>query len=134
MEAARMSKSTVLLVEDEVLIRAILADALIDEGYEVVEAGHVLQAAAALGQNPIFDFLITDVDMPGALNGFDLAATVAKVAPSTKIIVTSGRRIAPDILSDWYFLPKPYSIDHMMELLREHTVTLGAPSKMIMAV
>lgn len=128
-----MSKSTVLLVEDEVLIRAILADALIEEGYEVVEAGNVLQAVAALAGHPAFDFLITDVDMPGSLSGLDLAAMVSKVAPSTKVIVTSGRMVAPDLLSG-YFLPKPYSINRIAELLGEYTVSFDARPKTVMAV
>ncbi len=49
-----MSKSTVPLVEDEILIRAILADKLIDRRYEVVEAGNVLQAIAILSRRPAF--------------------------------------------------------------------------------
>ena len=114
-----MAKSKVLLVEDEVLIRAILADALADEGYEVVEAGNVLQAVAALGRYPTFDFMITDVDMPGGLTGLDLAQLVASVAPATKILVTSGRGISADLLKGWQFLPKPYSIESMLEILGE---------------
>jgi DNA-binding NtrC family response regulator len=114
---ARMFKCTVLLVEDEILIRAILADALVDEGYEVHEAGSVLQAVAALCQHPTIDFVITDVDMPGNSNGLDLAALVSAAAPATKVIVTSGRRISGDLLADWCFLPKPYSIDHITDLL-----------------
>jgi len=120
-EAVRMAKSKVLLVEDEVLIRAILADALADEGYEVVEAGNVLQAVAALGRCPTFECMITDVDMPGGLTGLDLAQMVASVAPVTKVIVTSGRGVSADLLAGWQFLPKPYSIDRILEILGEPT-------------
>jgi CheY-like chemotaxis protein len=126
MEAVRMSKPTVLLVEDEVLIRALLADVLIDEGYEVVEAGNVMQAVAALGSHSAFDFLITDVDMPGGLSGLDLAAMVANTSPSTRIIVTSGRRFDPDLLRGKCFLPKPYSIERVVELLGGRPATNNA--------
>jgi len=118
-ETVRMAKSRVLLVEDEVLIRAMLADVLADEGYEVVEAGTVLQAVAALGRYPTFDFMITDVDMPGGLTGLDLAQMVASVAPATRILVTSGRGISADLLTGWQFLPKPYSIEGILEILGE---------------
>ena len=47
--AGNANQRTVLIVEDEVLIRMLLADTLVDEGYEVIEAGNVLEAVAILG-------------------------------------------------------------------------------------
>lgn len=59
-----MYQRTVLIVEDEILIRMLLADTLLDEGHDVIEAGNVLEAVAILGQRKI-DAVVTDVDMPG---------------------------------------------------------------------
>ena len=56
-----MRSGTVLIVEDEILIRAMLADVLKEEGYRVVEAGNVLEAMGALGRHPTSDAVITDM-------------------------------------------------------------------------
>ncbi|WP_328518499.1 response regulator [Pararhizobium qamdonense] len=72
-----------------------LSDCLADEGYAVLEASNVLEAIAALGRQEI-DALITDVDMPGALNGFDLAKLVASYDARPAVLVTSGGHIASE--------------------------------------
>ncbi|WP_245446271.1 hypothetical protein [Metarhizobium album] len=100
----------------------------------LVEAGNVLQAVAVLGRNPPFDFLITDVDMPGHLTGLDLAAMVADFAPSTKTIVTSGRRIGREPLNDWRFLPKPYGIDRILEILDGEAFEVGVAAQAVKAL
>ena len=112
-----MSTRSVLLVEDEPLIRLVLAEALIDEGYHVLMASNVLEAVGVIGRNPAFDFLITDVDMPGGLSGIDLAAMVASHAPSTAIIVTSGRAVTDGLADDWTFIPKPFGVHDILDLL-----------------
>ena len=68
-----------------------LADALIDEGYHVFEAGNVLKAVAVFGTSHI-DFLVTDVDMPGSLNGFDLVRFVRDHDSCVGVVVVSGGR------------------------------------------
>ncbi len=123
-----MSARTVLVVEDDLLIRLMLVEALQDDGYAVVEAGNVLEAVAAIGRNPSFDALVTDVDMPGYLTGLDLAAMVASVSARTQIIVVSGRDVSKDIEIGWAFMPKPYSLDQLLNLLDEaNGVTTQAP-------
>lgn len=112
-----MSTRSVLLVEDEPLIRLVLAEALIDEGYHVSMASNVLEAIAVIGRNRTFDALITDVDMPGSLNGLELASMVASYAPSTAIIVTSGRAVTEVFQSDWTSLPKPFGVEGLLHLL-----------------
>lgn len=82
---------TVLVVEDEVLIRFLMADALVDAGFVVIEAGNVHEALAVLGANADIDALVTDVDMPGALNGLDLVRMVAATARPVEMVVSSGR-------------------------------------------
>jgi DNA-binding NtrC family response regulator len=81
-----MCQRTVLIVEDEILIRMMLADVLDDTGYRVIEAGNVLEAVAALGRYDI-DTVITDIDMPGGLNGLDLARMVSSTHQNTTVIV-----------------------------------------------
>jgi DNA-binding NtrC family response regulator len=109
----------VLIVEDEVLIRIMLAEALEDEGYRVIEAGTVLEAIALLGQQHV-DAIITDVDMPGGLTGLDLANFVHASSPGLAVVVTSGRRHLDEcgIPPNAQFMPKPYFLPRMLEMLR----------------
>lgn len=84
-------QKTILVVEDDALIRFSMADALEDAGYAVLEAGSVLEAVGKLGQFENIDLVLTDIDMPGPLNGIDLARMVAECAPRIGIIVASAR-------------------------------------------
>ena len=84
-----MPQQTVLVVDDEPLMRMMLADALVDEGYRVFEAANVLEAVAVFGMRHI-DFLVTDVDMPGSLNGFDLVRFVRNHDSRVAVVVVSG--------------------------------------------
>ncbi|WP_142328058.1 response regulator, partial [Priestia megaterium] len=79
----------VLIVEDDVLIRFALADAFNDRGWDVTEASNALEAIAALGGSHQFDVLVTDVDMPGPLNGLHLAAMAAQLFPRMSVAVSS---------------------------------------------
>lgn len=91
-----MYQRTVLIVEDEPLIRMILADTLEDEGYAVVEAETALEAIGRLGTRTI-DVVITDIDMPGVLNGLDVARYVASCKKDLPVIMRGQcpLRIAP---------------------------------------
>jgi DNA-binding response OmpR family regulator len=116
-----MPHLTVLVVEDEPLIRMALADALLDEGHDVIEASSVLEAVAAFGTHPV-DFLITDVDMPGGLNGFDLVRFVRHHDNRVGVIVASGGRhpTDADLEPGETFIPKPYRLDEIVAHLNLH--------------
>ncbi|MGO6727264.1 hypothetical protein ACCS45_03955 [Rhizobium ruizarguesonis] len=60
--------------------------------------------------------------MPGALTGLDLAAMVSSVAPRTAIIVASGRDVSEGLSPEWSFMPKPYSLDRALALLKDRLV------------
>ncbi|MBB3644379.1 DNA-binding NtrC family response regulator [Rhizobium sp. BK619] len=117
-----MYKRTVLIVEDDLLIRMVLADTLADEGYNVIEAGTVLEAVAVLGRRKI-DAVITDVDMPGGLSGLDLARMISSSDMKVPVIITSGGSIvAPEELpSDAVFMPKPYGMNAISAMVGEMT-------------
>jgi DNA-binding NtrC family response regulator len=115
-----MSQRTVLIVEDEFLIRMSLAAILSDAGYRVLEAGCVLDAIAVLGQHDV-DAVVTDVDMPGGLSGLDLARMLASTHPDADVIVVSGGRSVSrsELPPGARFLPKPYRFDAIAEMLGE---------------
>lgn len=129
-----MSKRTVLVVEDDLLIRVMLVEALQDDGYAVTQAANVLEAVAAVGRNPSFDALVTDVDMPGNLTGLDLAELVSSVSPRTKVVIVSGRDVSDDVGPEWVFMPKPYSLDQLLNLLDEGYGVMTEAPEMAQAV
>jgi DNA-binding NtrC family response regulator len=106
-----MSQHTVLVVDDEPLIRMVLADALEDEGFLVIEASNVLEAVSVLGSRQV-DCLVTDIDMPGGLNGVDLVKFVRGIGSTMVVIVTSGRLPNDgELPPNERFLQKPYSLE-----------------------
>src|SRR3954468_3310884 len=80
----------ILLVEDEVLLRYILAEWLRTEGHEVMEATSGDEAHAMLSSIIDIDLVLTDVRMPGALNGLELTRQIRAVLPGLPVIVLSA--------------------------------------------
>jgi DNA-binding NtrC family response regulator len=117
-----MYQRTVLIVEDDFLIRMVLADTLADEGYDVVEAANVLEAVAVLGQRKV-DAVVTDVDMPGGLSGLDLAWMISSTHMDVPVIIASGvhRFTADELPNDAIFIPKPYRLDVIAAKVSELT-------------
>jgi CheY-like chemotaxis protein len=100
---------TVLLVEDEVLLRMMLADQLREEGWTVVEASGADEALLLLRQNLIRpDVVVSDISMPGALDGLGLARMIRSDCPELKIILASA--LLPPLDNPDYdaFFLKPY--------------------------
>jgi CheY-like chemotaxis protein len=101
----------VLLIEDEALVRMMAADVLREEGgFKVVEAVNADEALTVLEATADVRALVTDVEMPGSLDGFTLARVVKQAWPHVGIVVTSGR-MAPgpkELPSGALFIPKPY--------------------------
>lgn len=102
---------TVLIVEDEPLIRMDSGDQLGDRGFQILEAANAAEAIVVLERHPQIRVLFTDIDMPGTMDGLGLVAAVTERWPSIKIIVTSGyRSVDPDELPmGSRFLSKPYT-------------------------
>lgn len=117
-----MYQPTVLIVEDEILIRLALADTFVEGGYHVVEAANVLEAVAVLANRKI-DAIVTDVDMPGALSGLDLAEMVSTTQLKVPVIIASGRhRLTGEGLpGNAVFVPKPYAMDVIVAMVDQLT-------------
>jgi CheY-like chemotaxis protein len=103
-------KCTVLVVEDEPLIRMDLVDRLEGYGCHALEAGSALEAITILQQRTDVTVVFTDIQMPGTMDGIQLANYVRKRWPPTIIVVSSGKVLpAPDDLAEGIpFLTKPY--------------------------
>lgn len=107
-DAAIPSGGTILVVEDDVLVRLSVAETLRDEGHSVVEAANADEALAVLASSAPLDLIMTDVNMPGSMDGVALARHVRSARPGLKVVVVSGR--APESARDAAdaFLAKPY--------------------------
>jgi CheY-like chemotaxis protein len=112
---------SVLVVEDEALIRMGVVVDFEEAGFNVLEAKNTDEAISLLRTHPEIRALFTDVEIPGSMNGLKLAATVHDRWPPIKIIVTSGRVLVRkrDLPEDVQFMPKPYDNSQVISTLRE---------------
>jgi CheY-like chemotaxis protein len=105
LEAAE-DHETILVVEDEVLLRIILADELRAQGYAVIEATNASEAISVLQSSMRIDLVLTDIRMPGDLDGLGLARMMRSEYPLVKVVMASGRK--PDTeendIGDGFFL------------------------------
>jgi signal transduction histidine kinase/ActR/RegA family two-component response regulator len=90
-EAARsQAGETVMVVDDEPTIRMLVTDVLHDQGYSSIEAEEGAEALRILQSNARVDLLITDVGLPGGMNGRQLADTARIARPGLKILFITG--------------------------------------------
>jgi CheY-like chemotaxis protein len=111
MRATETATPYVLLVEDEVLIRALLAEALRAAGLCVVEAANADEAWDYLQAGGEASLLFSDIQMPGSMNGVELARRVKERFPGIKLLLTSGNPGPKNITELAPFLAKPYRLD-----------------------
>ena len=112
--------STVLVVEDDWLLRLIAVEILEEAGFVALEAANADEAIVMLEQRMDIEAVLTDVDMPGTMNGLKLAHAVRHRWPPIKIIIVSGKTHLSDadLPSGARFLAKPYSVPGMIGELR----------------
>ncbi len=109
----------ILVVEDDVSSRFALAEWLRLSGHTVYEAATADEAAILLASSISIHVVITDVDMPGTLNGMDLIENICATDPRIHLIVVSGqvREIAN---SKVLFLEKPYDLHELSSLVANY--------------
>jgi CheY-like chemotaxis protein len=109
----------VLVVEDEPLVRLDAIDMLTGAGFRVVDAANADEAIAILERCPDIRVVVTDIQMPGSMDGLKLAATISDRWPPIALIVTSGQGWVKqrDLPEGGRFLPKPYSGTRLVEAI-----------------
>jgi len=115
---------TVLLVEDELLISHLVAEWLSERGFAVHEATSGDEALDYIDSGGAVDVLFTDVNLPGNMNGAQLAARVRAMRPELPIVYASGRYRADEIaplVSRSVFVAKPYDPADVCTLLARLT-------------
>jgi CheY-like chemotaxis protein len=103
---------TILVVEDEILVRMVIADYLRDCGYHVIEAGTATEALVVLQSSQTVDIVFSDVQMPGEMDGFGLSRWVRQNRPGLRVLLTSGNaravQTAGDLCAEGPVEVKPY--------------------------
>ncbi len=115
---------TALIVEDETLISHLIADCLNDRGFAVYVAASGDEALDYIDRGGPVDIMFTDVNLPGSINGTELAARVHTVRPKLPIVYTSGRYTPDDIarlVPGSVFVTKPYNPADVCLLLKRLT-------------
>ena len=117
---------TVLVVEDEVLIRLVIADYLRECGYTVHEAVNADEAIIILQAPEVsIDVVFSDVEMPGDMDGFGLARWIRSNKPETQVILTSGVERSADIAATLCeagpLLEKPYPSQDVVDRVKQLT-------------
>jgi CheY-like chemotaxis protein len=107
------SMHTVLVVEDELMVRMPIVEYLRDCGYHVLEAGDAKEAIAATDADASVNLVFSDVRMPGSMDGFGLAEWFRSHHPEVPVLLTSGysgnRGLTSDSMLVNGFIEKPYS-------------------------
>jgi len=112
-------KPVVLVVEDEHLIRMLAVEAFRDEGFIALEAEHAAEALIVFGGLIRVQVLFTDVNMPGEMNGIDLAEHLKGLEPALHIIVTSALPILRSVDAlPATFMTKPYHLREVCHAAR----------------
>lgn len=115
------NQHTILVVEDELLIRLMIAEALRDAGFGVVEAGTADEALTILENDSLVDLVFTDVRMPGTMDGIALMGLLRKTRPDLKLAIASG--YSPDWPSPSpnlvdAFIGKPYDVKRTVDRIK----------------
>lgn len=122
--AALPAARNILLVEDEPAVRMLLADVLAEAGYTVAEAGDGSAALALLRSDMPIDLLLSDVGLPGGLNGRQLAEAGMQLRPALKTLFITGyaeswgignQQLKPGM----HVLAKPFAVTVLVERVRE---------------
>lgn len=121
---ANPGKPTVLVVEDEQLLRLIIVEELKEAGFDVVEASDGSAAVDILKARGCVDLLFTDIRMPGSLTGWDVAEQARGLCKDIPVIYATGfSGEAPRVVPGGRFFKKPYRVSAIIAAARE----LGVP-------
>jgi PAS domain S-box-containing protein len=115
---------TVLVVDDEPAVRALVVDTLTDLGHDVLEAGDGPEALALLDSGQVIDLMITDVGLPKGMNGRQLADATRFARPDLKILFITGYAENAAVGNGhldagMHILTKPFAMDTLSSRIQQ---------------
>lgn len=110
----------VLMVEDQDDLRDMIGMALQDMGMDVDATADGMAALEMMEGDRQYDVVFSDVSMPNGMSGIELSEHVARAQPRARMILSSGyaRSQLPPLPDNVEFLPKPYRLRQLLDLLR----------------
>jgi CheY-like chemotaxis protein len=116
-------RPVVLIVEDDLLIRLHATQIIAGAEFDVIEASNADEAISLLEARSDITVLFTDIQMPGSMDGLELAAAVKWRWPPIKVVATSGlvNVRLEDLPEGGRFIPKPYNPYQLTQTLQEVT-------------
>ena len=114
---------TILVVDDEALIRMAISEFLQECGFKVLEASNAAEALAMIQSNhSALDLVFSDIRMPGEMDGFGLSKWIRENRPELPVILTSGDKkksdAAHELRAQEPFLAKPYDMQIVVAHIR----------------
>ncbi|WAJ27863.1 response regulator [Antarcticirhabdus aurantiaca] len=121
MTGSKERAPAVLVVEDEALVRIVMVEELEDAGFHVLEAESGDEGLREIERHPNLKAILTDIEMPGSVDGVALARITNERYPNAAVIVMSGRRRPGrgDLPSNARFFGKPYRHAEVIQALHE---------------
>jgi CheY-like chemotaxis protein len=113
----RPRAALILVVEDEALIRVLIAEELRLEGFSVIEAGRADEALTYVKSGERVDLVFSDIRTPGSLDGLQLAEILRDRYPDIPVILTSGNAPPGLVGIVRAFVPKPYDVTQTIALV-----------------
>jgi CheY-like chemotaxis protein len=115
-------QKTILVVEDEFVIRMCISDAFRDEGYHVVEAFNADEAVDILRSGKLIDLVFSDVRMPGSIDGIGLLQFIKATFSAVPVIMASGHLEPSVAIAEGAndLLTKPYAVSAVLNLVNSH--------------
>lgn len=110
----------ILIVEDEFLISRAVTEQLEQHGCEVMPAFNADEAIAILESRSDIEVVVTDIDMPGSMDGLRLAAAIRDRWPPIQVIVTSGKITPSELPEQVSFLAKPYTPNDIVRSVEQY--------------
>lgn len=105
---------TILVVEDDAIVRMLIVDVLEELGFKVVEAADAEDALTFVKTGEMIDLMMTDVGLPD-MDGKQLAAKVRALRPALPILFASGYAEALEVEEGMHVIGKPFSIDQLRD-------------------
>jgi CheY-like chemotaxis protein len=114
-----LAATTILVAEDEALVRELIVCELDDAGFLVLEAGSAEEALEILEQRNV-DLLFTDIRMPGRMDGWDLAEEARRRDPAIKVVYTTGySQERPRPVPNSLHVRKPYRAFEVIQAIEK---------------
>ena len=121
-DANSQAVQTILVVEDEVFVRMVISDYLRSCGFRVIEAANADEAVTLFEHHEItIDVVFSDIEMPGSMDGFELAKWVRAHRPTIDVILAGNAPRAANAAADLCEsapLPKPYEPQFAVDRIR----------------